>query len=323
MAIETKIEWADHTWSPWRSCQHADLPDGTPHPGCLNCYAEAMAKRNQQVMGVWGTKGTRVVAAPISWKTVRSWNADCRFRGATESVFPSFCDPFEDWPGPMHDTRGRVLSRCQDCLRIGDFEADSCPCGSDDVPGLTMSDVRSDLMSLIDETHHLNWILLTKRPHNVITMLCETPGNRGFNSGVCRHNTWLLYSASDQRSLEAGIESLIGCRNLFAVTGVCLGPLIGLVDMRRHIAELDWVIIEGESGAGARPCALEWIRDAIAQCQAAHVPCFHKQLGAHPLHHGDSADARAIRTMKHPKGGDMSEWPEDLRIRQMPDPVPF
>ena len=92
---------------------------------------------------------------------------------------------------------------------------------------------------------------------------------------------------------------------------------------------LHWVIVGGESGPGARPCQVEWIRNIRNQCKAAGVPIFIKQLGAC---FSDSVDGIAGRSLKvpqeaapligrrlhHPKGGDMSEWPEDLRIREMP-----
>lgn len=75
-----------------------------------------------------------------------------------------------------------------------------------------------------------------------------------------------------------------------------------------------WVILGGESGAKARPCNTDWIRDAVRQCRAAGVPVFVKQMGANcfdpigePLHLKDS------------HGGDMSEWPHDLRVREFPN----
>lgn len=60
---ETKIEWAHWTFNPWRGCTHATLADGSAHPGCEHCYAEAMSKRNPGTLGEWGEGGTRVVAA--------------------------------------------------------------------------------------------------------------------------------------------------------------------------------------------------------------------------------------------------------------------
>lgn len=83
-----------------------------------------------------------------------------------------------------------------------------------------------------------------------------------------------------------------------------------------------WVIFGGESGKGARPCNIQWIRDGVEQCKAAGVAAFVKQLGSKPFapdtFHGTGALKDCSHLIKHKKGGDMSEWPEDLRIRQFP-----
>ena len=88
---------------------------------------------------------------------------------------------------------------------------------------------------------------------------------------------------------------------------------------------LNWVVIGGESGPGARPFHVAWARSVIAQCRAAGVPVFMKQLGAHPVCVFDEWDGtpQANRWGDGPaltdrKGGDMSEWPEDLRVREFP-----
>jgi protein gp37 len=96
-------------------------------------------------------------------------------------------------------------------------------------------------------------------------------------------------------------------------------------------ARIDWVIVGGESGPGARPCDLGWIRDVVAQCKAAGVPAFVKQLGSKPVSFGTENEPgiggiRRISTyrqrwdyrLRDRKGGDMSEWPEDLRVREWP-----
>lgn len=76
------------------------------------------------------------------------------------------------------------------------------------------------------------------------------------------------------------------------------------------------------SKQNARPCNVEWIRDLVRQCKAAAVPCFVKQLGARPVK--EIFDARGGLLgfeglgLKHPKGGDPSEWSEDLRVREFP-----
>lgn len=103
------------------------------------------------------------------------------------------------------------------------------------------------------------------------------------------------------------------------------------IDWNRGSMGLDWVIIGGESGPGARPCDLAWIRSIVEQCAAAGVSCFVKQLGSVPFEDdshitGGKIDMAHLTrlpgaAMKDRKGGDISEWPEDLRVRQFPQPT--
>ncbi len=104
---------------------------------------------------------------------------------------------------------------------------------------------------------------------------------------------------------------------------------------------LDWVIVGGESGHDARPCDVGWVRSIVAQCREAGVAVFVKQLGANPSYgdreespcpsrgdathcvhwwDGDACCACGDGAMKlrDRKGGDISEWPGDLRVRQWP-----
>lgn len=103
---------------------------------------------------------------------------------------------------------------------------------------------------------------------------------------------------------------------------------------------LDWVIAGGESGNGARPCDVEWLESLVLQCREQlgmgikpwPVPCFVKQLGAVPFDSresdrctdephpgGAAADPSCRLNLNDRKGGDMSEWPESLRVRQFPE----
>lgn len=105
----------------------------------------------------------------------------------------------------------------------------------------------------------------------------------------------------------------------------------GLVERPDDAQRIDWVIFGGESGDKARPCNVDWIRDGVKQCQAAGVAAFVKQLGARPIR-GEKDEpfervrrkAAAREDCSHelvpndPKGGDMAEWPDDLRIREFP-----
>lgn len=83
------------------------------------------------------------------------------------------------------------------------------------------------------------------------------------------------------------------------------------------IGELDlcgihWVVVGGESGMSARPFDIGWPRSILRQCQEQRVPCFIKQLGRRPM-----AGTTPLRP-KDAKGGDWSEWPSDLRVRDYP-----
>jgi len=97
---------------------------------------------------------------------------------------------------------------------------------------------------------------------------------------------------------------------------------------------LDWIIVGGESGPGARPFDIAWARSTVAQCKAAGVAVFVKQLGSRPygwwwsesderkppsgLSFGERGNVNAEWNLNHRKGGDPSEWPEDLRVQEFP-----
>lgn len=103
---------------------------------------------------------------------------------------------------------------------------------------------------------------------------------------------------------------------------------------------VNWVIVGGESGHHARPFDVAWARSIVAQCREAGVAPFVKQLGAFPFGDGGAGWAYSMTSPREPKhwrwddrdaggalnvyaqhdrkGGDMSEWPADLRVREFP-----
>jgi protein gp37 len=64
-----------------------------------------------------------------------------------------------------------------------------------------------------------------------------------------------------------------------AVRFLSLEPLLGPLPAL-DLTGIDWVIVGGESGPGARPMHLGWVRDIRDRCQAAGVAFFFKQWGA-------------------------------------------
>lgn len=82
---------------------------------------------------------------------------------------------------------------------------------------------------------------------------------------------------------------------------------------------LDWIIVGGESGPGARPFDLDWARGVVGVCKGTRVKCFVKQMGSNPYDSSLTATGESkIIKLKDKKGGDMSEWPQDLHVREMP-----
>jgi protein gp37 len=73
-----------------------------------------------------------------------------------------------------------------------------------------------------------------------------------------------------------------------------------------------WVICGGESGPEARPFRTLWAEHLLHQCREAGIPFFMKQLGSHVIQGGER------RKKKDRKGGDMDEWPHELRVREFP-----
>ena len=90
MAENSKIEWTDHTFNPWRGCTKISA-------GCANCYAETLSHRNPKTLGVWGDNGTRIIAAESMWREPLRWNRLAQKAGVRHRVFcASLADVFED-----------------------------------------------------------------------------------------------------------------------------------------------------------------------------------------------------------------------------------
>ena len=127
-------------------------------------------------------------------------------------------------------------------------------------------------------------------------------------------NVWLGVSVDDRARLPR-IDELRATPA--ALRFLSLEPLLedlGPLDLRG----IDWVVVGGESGPGARPFDLKWACSIITQYQRAGVPVFMKQLGRKPVlgQPGDDGWGRLI--VKDRKGGDRAEWPPALRVREYP-----
>ncbi len=301
MGEHTNIEWCHHTFNPWRGCTQVS-------PGCDHCYAEAWSKRNPAQLGTWGDDGERVIAGDSYWRTPLRWDSLAAEAGERRRVFcASLADVFEDRP--------------------------------------ELEGPRERLFALIYDTPNLDWLLLTKRPANAKRMLeallwreesLAWPGGGDFYWPP-PPNLWLGVTAEDHERADERIPVLLDTPA--AIRFVSYEPAIGPVDWWEvalaqgftqddigdgvtYPRRVDWIIVGGESGPHARPFDLAWARDAIAQGHAAGAAVFVKQLGARPFVSPEHDGATGYElSLASRKGGDVDEWPEDLRVREIPTPV--
>lgn len=321
MGAGSKIEWTHHTFNPWWGCVKVS-------PACKNCYAEAFAKRTGNK--VWGTTAPRRFFGANHWREPVRWDADAKRDGERRRVFcASMADVFELLDGEM---------------------------------GQKLDAERERLWNLIDTTPNLDWLLLTKRPENIMTMVPERWRSK------LPDNIWLGTTAENQEEASWRIPELLRCPAV--VRFVSAEPLLSPIDLAKWLGHdegwhrwigrcgcdarrdpwtrceaceaagwvpapcrgISWVIVGGESGGGSRPFDVAWARSVIEQCKAAGTACFVKQLGAKPF--GKCADCTcnggearwsngtfgctSAMKLTDRKGGDMSEWPEDLRVREFP-----
>lgn len=253
-------------------------------PGCLNCYAARMAKR------LAGRHG--YPAAPHEFDV---------------TLHPDKLDQPLRWKKP------RMIFVCS----MSDFFHHAIPL-----------DFQNKVFSIIRRCPQHTFQILTKRADQMAMMehACGLP---------VLPNLWLGVSVEDADHLWR-VEKLL--QTPAAVRFVSLEPLLGPIDMTDYLhgmpeqygydrwqqthPPLDWVIVGGESGPGARPMYPEWARSIRDQCKEAGTPFFMKQLGsvwakrymlkwgrayATPSTHGDT------------KGAKMEYWPKDLRVREMPE----
>lgn len=232
---ETTIEWT-----------HRHLPDGVVIPGytfnivwgcvkkseaCRDCYALAFAHR--MGLDLWGPDKPRKTFGMSYWQRPLLWNRQAQHTGHRRSVFcSSMADTFEDHP--------------------------------------TVEQERAKLWPLIAQTPWLNWLLLTKRPENILHM---APWQQGF----WPDNVWVGTSMETQRRAEERIPALLEVPAV--VRFLSCEPLLSPLDLRPWLPCLQWVIAGGESGPRARPMALAWVTDLREQCESSGVPFFFKQWG--------------------------------------------
>jgi protein gp37 len=268
---KTRIAWCDRVWNPTTGCTKVSQ-------GCKNCYAERMAER------FWEYR----------------------------PFFEVRCHP-ERLDDPLHWRKPQRI-----------FVDSMSDLFHPDVP---LDFILRVWMTMASATNH-NFIILTKRPERMRLFVDEwLPGAWGLATMSLQlldkplPNVWLGVSIENQATANERIPLLI--QTPAAVRFVSYEPALGPVNFHfalcdygdvdkpeqkygrfcRQSGEINWIIQGCESGLGARPMELDWVRSVRDQCQAAGVPFFFKQAKIDgKLIHMPALDGQMWAQFPHPQG---------------------
>jgi protein gp37 len=336
MGETTGIAWTDSTWNPVRGCTKVS-------PGCKNCYAETFAERWRGVPGHAFEQGfdlrlvPEALEFPLRWRRPRrifvNSMSDLFHGDVPDSFILRVFDVMREASHHTFQVLTKRPARMADFCRRLRFDAGSVfgP-GPDRSGGL--------------------WLVGGAETGEVVRDAYQDREIPGYGFSMVMRNVWLGVSVENQAAADERIPHLLATPA--AVRFLSCEPLLGPVDLRPTIdawsgqvaraavegrplrplpPRIDWVIVGGESGPGARPCDVTWVRSLVQQCRAAAVPVFVKQLGAMPVMTSEvwraahpvplirpgAPEGMERIALQDRAGREPAEWPADLRVQQFPE----
>jgi protein gp37 len=259
MMAETAIEWTDFTVNFWWGCTKVG-------PGCDHCYAETWDKR---VGGAhWGVRAERRKIAGAS-AMLRKINRNA----------PKFRAEHDRWPNVFLHSM------------------------SDMFDNVVPETWRHEALSEVEAATNIRAQIVTKRIGNVESMVPY-----GWWMEAWPKHVGLMITVVDQAEADRDIPKLLDLKARLGIpwVGLSMEPLLGPVQLSgvskvgkrqwnwltgetgvmypdgpdfENGPRIDWVIVGGESGPGARPMHPDWARSLRDQCNDSGVPYFHKQNG--------------------------------------------
>ncbi len=214
MAAASKIEWTESTWNPVTGCSKVS-------PGCLNCYAERMARRLRAMGQANYRNGFRVTTHDHTLKDPLSWK------------------------------KPKVIFVCS----MSDLFHDEVP----------FDFIRKVFATMVSAKHH-RFQVLTKRSERLLRISGRLPWPKNIWLGVSVEDAGRAFRVEDLKHTPAATK--------FLSLEPLLEPIPGL-DLRG----IDWMIVGGESGPGARIMKKSWVTDLRDQATKADVAFFFKQWG--------------------------------------------
>ena len=307
---ESKIDYCDETWNVFIGCSACS-------PGCKGCYARREEDGRFRHLGRCRTPGNQ----HGDW-TCKEELDQQREAGKPYFVRGPVYQGDKVLERPLHWRKGRTIFVCSrsdlyhEDIRFGQIDrvkAVMASCPQHQFLVLTKRAERMAEYHAEPERSALVWDAEALLPgyldRELAGGLWPLP-NVGLGVTVC-----------NQEEADAKIPLLLACPA--AMRFVSIEPLLSeinladpgkvfvdRVDMDDYVKmghhnspqlALDFLIVGCESGKDRRRCEMDWVRSIVDQCKAASVPCFVKQLdiGGKVSH-------------------EMAEWPEDLRVRELP-----
>jgi protein gp37 len=314
MGDKSGIQWTDATWNPVTGCDKVS-------PGCAHCYAETVAarfwpKQYPPVQLPTGDPSDPLNVRPRAFTDVQCHqdrlDQPLRWRRPRRIFVNSMSDLFhEAVPDAFIDKVFAVMALAP----------------------------QHTFQVLTKRAERMRWYLKHVLP-DVIAGAHPKAINAAFRLPL--PNVWLGVSVENQRFADERIPLLLSTPA--AVRFLSCEPLLSHLNLIQFLSAnyisvggrqwigaggIGWVIVGGESGKDARPFDLAWAESIVRQCKDAGVPVFVKQLGSYPTNgatyvrgevrpRGVDGTYRRIM-LRDSHGGDPSEWPEDLRVRQFPE----
>lgn len=322
---DTSITWADWTWNPIRGCSRIS-------PGCQHCYAEALAARHS----VASAKRPNPPFAGFAEFRIIGGKKEPHWTGKVELIEEKLLEPLS-WRKRAKSFAIKHGRKPRGFISMSDLFHEALP-----------DEAIDHVFAVMALTPEINYMILTKRAERMAVYVGDRQDSKAIYSramwmSICKKykervgtkfplpNVALGVSVESQKYADERIPHLL--RTPAAMRFVSYEPALEAVDWDRcyrdhtdglcdhETSGINMILIGGESGQGARPFDIAWARQAVAQCRAAGVAPFVKQMGARVVtcRGCDDPACKEPQSYRDRKGEDMTEWPEDLRVREWPE----
>lgn len=301
----------------WDGCFNPLIGCEPKSTGCYSCYsalaAFMRARRHDGQCGPYTRDLTQMVGP---WKQAQ-WTGIIRY-------YPERVRKFLEKPA----SPSGIIAGCT----TSDLFAEGVP-----------TDVIDEIMAAMMLCHRNTFFITTKRPERMESyakramslggdhwqaLASQWMPGESIYPGFPLRNLWIGPSVENNEWLAARAPFLEAAKMIAGIATLACEPLLEHLELGPHLtgpAKPDWVVISGEHSCGRaaysrkssrRPCVQWWIEEMIATCHAHGVPVFVRQLGNY-FWYGPKGDEWRLK-FKCIRGDDMTEWPETIRVRDLP-----